>query len=417
MSQTPPTTEAEAATSSPIDSPIADRRVAFVGKLGGVNRKEARAIVKRLGGVMLDRLDPTADLIVIGADVIPLDEPSELLADWISEGVEQGRIDVIDETQFWQRTGVAEPESDVSQLYTPAMLAGLLEIPISTIRRWHRRGLITPSRQIKKLAYFDFQEVALARRIADLIASGTNPTTIENRLSELASRFPNFSRPLNQLSVLVEGQRVLLRQGDSVVETNGQRRLPFDHTEETFDERDAVDTISFESAKQRFSENKTPSDVVSHQDFLRLANELEDEGKFADAIEVYRSLLFAYGTSTDICFRIAELLYQQNDLSGARERYSMAIEMEPSFVEARASLGCVLLELGEPVLAKAAFLGALKHHEEYPDVHFHLARLLDELGEPNDAQTHWRRFLELTPRSPWTAEAKARLGVTDNDAT
>lgn len=361
---------------------------------------------------MLDRIDPTVDLIVIGADVIPVDEPDELLENWVAEGVSNKQIDVISETEFWQRIGVVEPEMDVSQLYTPAMLAGLLDIPIATIRRWHRRGLITPSRQIKKLAYFDFQEVVLARRIAEMVASGTNPKSIEDRLSRLAQLYPNLHRPLSQLSVIVEGQRILLRQGDGLVEPNGQRRINFDlpaTDRESVEMLEHRGTISLADAMHQPAP-RSPDDVVTREDFLHLAMELEDDGEVASAVQVYRSMSFAYGASADICFRIAELLYQQNDLSGARERYSIAVEMDESFVEARASLGCVLVELGEKALAKSAFEGALRHHEDYPDVHFHLARLLDELGDPRSADKHWSRFLQLTPRSPWAAEARERLG-------
>ncbi|MEL7499362.1 MAG: MerR family transcriptional regulator [Planctomycetota bacterium] len=393
------------------DSPILHRRVAFVGKLGGVNRREAKSIVRRLGGVMLEKIDPSANLIVIGADVIPMGEPDELLAPWISEGVADQRIDVIDETEFWQRVGVVEPEMDVAQLYTPAMLAGLLEVPIATIRRWHRRGLITPTRQVKRLPYFDFQEVALARRIAELVASGTNPAAIEKRLSQLAERYPNLSRPLTQLSIIVEGQRLLLRQGDGLIEPNGQRRFDFEtNAGEPLD--NSTSSIPFPSADAIESQRVSPTSIdqiVTKEDFLRLAFELEDENELDAAIEVYRSLLFAYGPSADVCFRIAELMYQLGNLAAARERYSMAVELEESFVEARASLGCVLVELDQQELARAAFEGVLKHHEAYPDVHFHLARLLDELGQRELAEPHWSRFLELTPHSPWAAEARERV--------
>jgi hypothetical protein len=42
-------------------------------------------------------------------------------------------------------------------------------------------------------------------------------------------------------------------------------------------------------------------------------------------------------------------------------------------------------------------------------VHFHLARLLDNVGERQQAADHWRRFLELSPKSPWAEEAVQRL--------
>jgi hypothetical protein len=120
-------------------SPIAGRRVAFVGKLGSMNRREARDLVRRHGATMVEQVDETIDLIVIGADVLPLSEQTELLDDWVIQASADGRIDVINETQLWQDLGAVDPEVEIENLYTPAMLAGLLELPISTIRRWHRR--------------------------------------------------------------------------------------------------------------------------------------------------------------------------------------------------------------------------------------------------------------------------------------
>ena len=52
---------------------------------------------------------------------------------------------------------------------------------------------------------------------------------------------------------------------------------------------------------------------------------------------------------------------------------------------------------------------ALKYHPDYPDVHYHLARTLDELGQPEKAIDHWRAFLVLSPDSPWAQQARDRL--------
>ena len=391
----------------------------FVGKLGGVNRKEARSVVRRLQGTMVDPIDQSVDLIVVGADVFPSADPERLLDDSILQAVAEQKIEVINETQFWQIAGVVEQESEVGKLYTPAMLAELLQVPMTTIRRWHRRGLITPTRQVKKLPYFDFEEITSARRIAALIASGMNSTQIEKQLSQLAELYPDLQRPLSQLSIIVEGRKILLRQGEGLVEPSGQKRLDFDTvdaTDRSDDETPA--TISFASVTgnglQGVAEAESGFSVgASGQrtktDFLQLAIELEDEGEFRSAIDVYRSLSLALGPSADVSFRMAELLYQVNDLAAARERYSMAVEFDEAFVEARANLGCVLVELGQTELALATFEGALEHHPDYPDVHFHLARLLDEIGSDQKAWQHWARFLELTPSGPWADEARLRI--------
>ena len=70
------------------------------------------------------------------------------------------------------------------------MLADLLGVGVSVIRRWHRRGLIVPAREVRRLAYFDFREVATARHLAELLAAGVSPAAIEKKLA----RWPAFFR-------------------------------------------------------------------------------------------------------------------------------------------------------------------------------------------------------------------------------
>ena len=295
------------------DSPISGRRIAFVGKLGSMNRREARELVRRHQGIMVDRIDPTVDLVVIGADVLPLGDQAELLDDWVIEASAQGQLSVINETQFWQELGIVEPELDIGRYYTPAMLAGLLGLPLSTIRRWHRRGLITPTRQVNKLAYFDFQEVASARRIARLIASGATAQSIETKLSRLAGLYPNLRRPLSQLSVIVEGRQLLLRQGGGLIEPGGQMRIDFD----SLSPQGAIDD---QEVSYPISEPTDPvplEELVTPDEFLRAAIDFEDDDDVEGAIEVYRAMSLAFGPSSDSSFRLAELLYQQGDFAGS----------------------------------------------------------------------------------------------------
>ena len=81
------------------DSPISGRRIAFVGKLGSMNRREARELVRRHQGLMVERIDSSVDLVVIGADVLPLGDQAELLDDWVIEASAKGQVSVINETQ------------------------------------------------------------------------------------------------------------------------------------------------------------------------------------------------------------------------------------------------------------------------------------------------------------------------------
>jgi len=386
------------------------------------------------------------DLVVLGAEGQDFRFQQPLPDDL------QGQVDVIDESELWQKLGLVDDEIDLSRLYTPAMLAELLQVPIASIRRWHRRGLIRPVRQIQKLPYFDFQEVASARMIARLVKSGATPSSIERQLVEFTSSGQDGTdpadspdaqsqRPLSQLSIIVEGKNVLLRDGEGLVATNGQKHFDFlalasDASAEedgativlpTSDQlepddspttpREIIDIVpeddsdgQFLSFEEQVAELQRRSvESLSPDELIELAIEAEDDGDEATAIEFYRALSLYHGPTAPVCFRIAELLYQCGDLEAARERYFMAIEIDEAFVEARASLGCVLMELGQTEFAIATFRGALDHHPDFPDVHYHLARLLDESGKTDAAKTHWEAFLQLAPKSPWAEEARNRL--------
>lgn len=384
-------------------------RVAFAGKLGGLTRREAQQLVRDQGGIPVNKCSVAVDLIVIGADELPLADEEELLDAEIQQAAGEGKLEIISETQLWQQLGLVEGEQNVRRLYTPAMLADLLQVSVSTIRRWHRLGLIVPAREVHRLPYFDFQEIATARHLAQLLANGSSAKAIESKLAELSRFVPDVERPLAQLSVIVEGQQILLRQDEGLVEPGGQLRIDFDSLGEdrsgamTITEPSDLSTVSLADHLAEQSEPTTPEEMVA------AAVEYEDSGQLEAAVEMYRAALTGGGARAELCFRVAELLYLLGDISAARERYFMAIELDEDFVEARANLGCVLAETGELDLAVAAFQGTLAHHREYPDVHYHLARTLDELARSDEADSHWREFLDLAPDSPWAEEARERL--------
>jgi tetratricopeptide (TPR) repeat protein len=407
MAETEPITE-------PQDQPLQGKRIAFVGKLGGVTKKEVQRLVRNGGGVPVDQPSCDADYIVVGADQLPLGEHEELLDAEIRDAAARGMLEIITETQFWELQGIVDAEQHIRRLYTPAMLADLLGVSVTMIRRWHRKKLINPARMVHRLPYFDFQEVATARRLADLLAAGVSPTSIEKKLDELAAFIPHVDRPLAQLSVIVQGRELLLRRGDGLVEPSGQMRMDFDALEEDAKEDCDADTDgnAFDDSADQDSEIAFDTYRLSSDPSLMLeeAERLEDENELEAAMDLYRAAMAAIGPHAEICFHLAELLYRTGDLSGARERYYMAIELDEDYVEARSNLGCVLAELDEPQLALAAFQGALEYHDDYPDVHYHVAAILDRQERTDEAVKHWRRFLELAPESAWAEEARLRLG-------
>src|SRR2546423_9820432 len=100
-----------------------------------------------------------------------------------------------------------------SGLYTAAMLAELVGVHVSRIRSWQRRGWIVPASQTHRLAYFDFQELTVARQLAELSRLGLAPRRIERKLAEIQRRFPDVKRPLAELTLVLDGRTLLVRRG------------------------------------------------------------------------------------------------------------------------------------------------------------------------------------------------------------
>lgn len=294
-------------------------------------------------------------------------------------------------------TDEADAPTAIMRLYTPAMLAELLDVPVAAIRRWQRRGFLQPSQTVRRLPYFDFAEVAIGRHLAALLRGGCSLRVIDRKLAEFARQVPELPRPLADPAVIVAGRQLFLRRGTDLSEPGGQLLIDFAAAEE---EMTALDFSVY---------TERSAVAASVSDLQQAAQDWEDQGDLARAVEAYRLLLVLEGPAAEVNFALADLLYRRGDLTAARERFYAAVELDEEYVEARANLGCVLAENGELDLAVAAFEGALTFHADYADVHYHLANALDRLERRAEAEDHWRRFLSLAPASPWAETAQMRL--------
>jgi len=410
--------------SASVGQRLLGQRVAFVGKLVGMTRAEALLVVAAEGAsVVSDELTLSSDefalpmLIVIGDNHADLASALQNDASTIpryEEEIAEGRATLLRESEFWHRLGLVDEEPGVKRLYTPAMLAELLQVSVAAIRRWHRSGALVACRSVRRLPYFDFTDVAAARHLADLLKAGCSLVAIDRQLAQLERAMPDVSRPLCDPSIVVSGSRLFLRHGEELTEPGGQRLIDFDKPIEVDQAEDSAEhllsiadssRLAFETAGEDSSESFSILDQLQQE-----AQDWEDQGELCRAAEVYRTLLVAGGPTAECHFSLADLLYRMGDLSAARERYYAAIELDEEYVEARANLGSVLVENNELELAVAAFQGALTFHPDYADVHYHLANTLERIGRSDEAPLHWQAFLALAPESPWAETARERLG-------
>ncbi len=311
----------------------------------------------------------------------------------------------------------ADTDSGICRLHTAAMMADLLAVPAAAIRHWIRTGLLAVAHRSGSVEWLDFSQLVVGRGLAALLASGFSLREIDAKLTGLASGGGTAAAEAVD-RVVVDGRRLSIASDGQLLGAGGQLQLPF-YTDSIGGSRHAgavEDGPVVVEAADRFvddpldaSPTRLPGgDVVD--EILDLADDLEAAGEYLEAAEALRAVLQAQGPSADVNFMLAELLYRAGDLTAARERYYTTIEIDADHVRARTSLACVLAELDEGELALAALESVLRQEPDYADAHWHLAGVLTSIGREREASRHLRRFLEITPESPWAAQARDRLG-------
>jgi len=390
---------------------LENKRIGLLGKLGAMTRKEACHWLKHYQATVSDKLIGDLDLVIIGADELPDEDIQAMLNDKLRERIRQGATVLVHEHDLWASLGLLDDPSH-KQLYTPAMVAGLIKTPVSAVRRWHRIGILPSIKVAHKLPYFDFEQVQCAKQIAAWVKQGAKVTDLKKQLDDFGSLIAN--RSLIDLDIRIDGRRILLYDDGKLIGSQGQLHLNFDEPTEDQDSWQEPSILAIPShvgqATLRGPRDAQDQGPSTRDAMLAAAEELEEAGRIQEAIEWHRVILAKYGSSAEIVFGLGELLLRAGEVLAARERFYNAIEIDEDFVEARASLGCVLADTGQVDLAIAAFEGALAKDDHYPDVHYHLARSLDEIGNTQEATKHWLRFLQLSPQSPWADEALERLG-------
>lgn len=393
-------------------------RVVFTGTLASMTHQRAWEFVELHGGQAAQHVSRQTTLLVVGEEGWPLEadgSPSVNLSqaqELIAEGV---AIQIIKESDWLALIELREPGATVDQLFTPAMLTEMLNVPVTTIRRWERQGLIKPVRKIFRLPYFSFQEVASVRRLSALLESGVNPRELEQSLQHLGKFFNEVDTPLSQLTLLSQDSQVLLKDDCGLIDPrHGQRVFDFGTEETALPE--LADEESFEGTIE-FTEHLQPSEPEdrSSDEWFHEGCRLLDAGEAKAAIEALRLALLGQPDMPEAHLHLAEALYLNGNTEGALERYYAAVEWDHDYIEAWTQLGCLHNELGAAESALEAFQIALQVHPDYPDAHLHIAEVLNQMNRVEEAVPHWKVYLDFDELGPWAELARQRLQDYDDD--
>lgn len=387
-----------------VDRALEGIEVAITGRLASMSRDEAVERLTAAGARYTASIGRETRLLVVGQGGPPLGEDGRLTRhlrearDLIRAGA---ALRIVPEEELLAALGLPERRDGLDRLYTTAQLARILDVPQQELRAWVRNGLIEPVKVVRRLCFFDFRQVAVAKSLSRLAAGGVTPQRIRRSLVQLSAWLPDAHGALAQLQALELGGPLLVRtRTGRLAETSGQLRLDFD--------AEPSGPPPAAPAPERPAADEDGAGF-----WFRQGVQLEEEDRPEEAIVAYAKALKAGPATPELAFNLGNALYASARKDDAARCFALATEIEPEYVEAWNNLGNALVETGREDEGVAAFRRALANEPDYADAHFNLAETLAERGEIEEAREHWLAYLEQDPFSLWAVEVRKRLYRTE----
>jgi len=359
--------------------PLAGQIVVFTGKLSSLGRKDAQALVARLGGVTADDISARTTMLVVGDEGFGTASREKSHKLERAEGLNTQfgpRIRILSEADFCDLAGVPTPDALKRQYQAMRdLLARYGSLREDHLRYLMKCGVIRPERRTNADLFFSFADVATVKQINDEVAQGASFRAVARARVAWQHGQLAFDFRLD-----VEPARVLTLQ---------PRSSP--------------------GSRQRGDEPPVEvADTALAEEYFRTASRLDDGDESAqeEAAAAYRKALALDPRLVAALINLANIHYSRDELAEAQALYERAIGLESNFFEAHFNLGNIYHDLGRFSEAGACYRQALRLNPLYADAHFYLAVTFEKMGLSHDAQPHWRSYRQLAPNGEWVELAK-----------
>ncbi|MFO7178425.1 MAG: tetratricopeptide repeat protein [Pseudomonadota bacterium] len=289
-----------------------------------------------------------------------------------------------------------EPLTD---LFTLSEISRLLDLSPARLRTLDRAGVVSPSGRRRGRRAYTFSDLIALRTAKTLLEQRVRLRDVTRAIQALKRSLPKVTRPLQELRIVSDGQRVVVRTQDGAFEPlTGQMLLDL----EVKSLRDDVVRVLRPSAGRERA--RTAYELYLKASQLDEEPETMDEAErlYKQALELDPWLSIAYTNLGNIRFR-------RQDVEQAEQLYRKALEIDPRQPEAQYNLGYVMLERGQPELAIPLFLGAIEADPKFSDAYFNLAMAYEQIGETQKARPFWKNYVALEPSGTWTEIARRHL--------
>ncbi len=349
---------------------LVDQVVVFTGKLSSLGRKEAQALVIRLGGSAADEVTAKTTMVVVGAEAAPSVEKSQKI-----RKAEELNIRAVNENDFCRMAGIQPPEELKQQYYSQrdllGMYPGLREDHLRYLQKW---GLIRPVQRTNTDTYFSFADLLIIRQVSGELETAPFRAILRSlqtqRSGQLTFDFRIDAEPARIIKLKKPKPKEPL-------EGRGLAALPL-------------------SAPQTLAEEY----------FLKGSTLDVDEARHHAAANWYRKALEIDPYLVPAIINLANIHYGRDELAEAQALYERAIGLDPDFFEAHFNLGNIYHDLGRFQEAASCYRTALGLNPQYADAHFYLAITLEKTGFSVEAKPHWRAYQQLSPNGEWVELAR-----------
>ncbi len=365
--------------------PFAGQLVVFTGKLSTLGRRDARALVERLGGDTADDVNARTTMLVVGAEGFASRPGGDEAADRshkirrAEELNAQGfPIRVISEEEFCRLGGQQTPDA-LRRQYHPMrdLLARYSALREDHLRYLVKYGVLRPVLRTNADTYFAFADVAIVRQAHEALQQGASFRSVvrslmASRLGQLAFDFRLDAEPAKIVTLQRPPARTPPAQPVLTPQAAGAR------------------------------------DATIAEEYFRAGSALDegDDARRDEAAVAYRKALELDPYLVPALINLANIHYGRDELVEAQALYERAIGLESDFYEAHFNLGNIYHDLGCFPEAQACYREALRLNPAYAEGHFYLAVTLEKMGLSQDAKPHWRAYQQLAPKGEWVALAR-----------
>ena len=356
--------------------PLTGQLVVFTGKLSSLGRREARALVVRLGGDTADDVTAKTTMLVIGSEgfggTTDREKSQKLVRAEELNGQHAARISILSEDQFCMLVDVPTADALKRQYHAVRdLLARYRFLREDHLRYLIKYGVIRPVLRTNADTFFTFQDLAAIKQANEGLADGLSfravvRSLLAARLGQLTFDFRLEAAPAKILTL--------------------QRRTPAAPPERPPAVRDTA------AAEECFREASALDDG--------------DAAKRDRAAAAYRKALEHDPYLVAALINLANIHYTRDELVEAQALYERAIGLESDFFEAHFNLGNIYHDLGRFAEAQRCYGEALRLNPFYADTHFYLAVTFEKMGQSGEARPHWRAYQQLAPQGEWVELAR-----------